>query len=253
MNVSSFNKKDMIHKTRIRKLRNVEFLQFLDDMLMVCQKHITAAMTLDVFITALTKSHETYGDALKVSKGSSITEILQDLDNDRNNCLRGLRHILKGCSFHFDSNIRDAGERLLHEMDKYGTNLPNLNYPAKTIAVTSIYEDCTTRAELIGDVALLQLLPWLNELQNVNTAFSDHFVARSTEKGSTADIKARECRKAAIACYRTLVDQINARAILANDGSYDHVINTTNDLIRDYNRLADGHKRKKKPPSDEQE
>jgi hypothetical protein len=183
-----------------------------------------------------------------MDQASAFTRELIDLDNRRDESVAGIRLVLDGYTRYFEATLRTAAQNLLNNMDKYGTRIYELNYQAETSTITSLLNEWTTNASLSSAITALNLGAWTAELKTANNLFNDLYLQRVDEKAAQPQIKSFQARKKAIATYRELVKQIEARATLAGDQSYNSLINSLNVLIDKYNTLGDSHTEK---PGDE--
>jgi hypothetical protein len=236
----------MIYKVRIYKLRISELLQFLNDVIKLVNQHSTEPMQLAAVITALVTDTNNFDKYFKLEMGSAITQELIDLDSRRDECIIGIRLILEGYSRHFDEATKAAAKNLLANMDKYGSQIYNLNYQAETSTISSLINDWNSMGTLTGAVSKLNLAAWVNELNTVNTLFNDSYLKRVDEKGSAPQIKSIDARKKAIVTYKTLIQHIEAKAILAQGETFTTLINNLNVLATKYNTIADSHTEKAK-------
>lgn len=238
----------MINRPRFYKLRNSEFLQFLVDVLSLCNNIGIEAKKLTAVILALQKDTTEFDECFKLTAGSSISEELIELDSRRDYCIIGIRQCLVGYCNHFSPEIKKASEELLMSMDKYGKKIYNLNYPSETSTINSLLDDWKNNPHLAAGIAILKLEDWTKELQTANTIFNERYLLRVNEKASAPQVKAFTTRKKAIASFNNLVKHIEAHATLAEDQTYNGLINNLNTLISKYNAIADSHISKKETP-----
>lgn len=234
----------MIQKIRVHKLRASELLQFLNDAIKLCNQQSTEPMKLATVITALITDTNSFDRLFKLNPGSAITLELIDLDDRRDNCVMGIHQVLEGYSHYFEAVLRTAAQNLLNNMNKYGSSIYDLNYQAETRTITNMLNEWTTSSTLAAAVTTLNLGAWTTELKTANNLFNERYLQRVDEKASAPQINSFQARKKAIASYRQLIQQIEARATLAEDQTYNSLINSLNALIDKYNTLGDSHTEK---------
>jgi hypothetical protein len=66
---------------------------------------------------------------------------LESIDALRDDTYRALFHLIRGYAYHLDAVIKNAAEEVLKVLDKYGLELPQLNYAAQSIEIESLLED----------------------------------------------------------------------------------------------------------------
>lgn len=239
----------MIYYIHHYHLRNNELLQFMTDILKVCSQHSTEPMKLAAFITALVTDTGTFDQLFKLDPASPITQELINLDNLRDDCLKGINKVLDGYSYYFLPANRDAAKLLINSMNKYGTKIYQLNYPAETTSIVSLVSDWKNTPALASAITLLNLDAWVTELTTRNTAFNDKYLSRAMEQSSLPQVKTFDARVKLVASYKNLTDQIEAGAKFMGDNSYNVLINLMNELITKYNVIADSHITEKKKPT----
>lgn len=231
----------MIKKVRNFMLRNSEFLQFMFDVISICLKHKAKTTDIQTQVTALNTSVTNLASVFKVEQGSILSKTLHDLDLRRDNCFIGTCQLINS---HLRSPIalmQNAATLLENNIEKYGHNIAELNYPAETSTINSILKDWENDSRLTSATELLNLAPWINELQTTNQEFNNIFMNRVEETNQKPSLKTIEARKVTTAAYRTLVQHIDARALLASDNSYEALVGELNVLIVKYNRVAQTH------------
>lgn len=238
----------MIKKIHVQKLRVSELLQFLNDVIKLCNQQSTEPMKMAAVIATLVTDTNTYDQFFKLDPGSAITKDLILLDDRRDECVTGIHIVLEGYSHYFESTLRTAAQNLLSNMNKYGSQIYDLNYQAETSTITNLLNEWSANSTLAAAVTALNLGAWTAELKTANDLFNDSYLKRVDEKASAPQIKSFQARKKAISTYRELVQQIEARATLAGDGTYNSLINSLNSLIEKYNTLGDNRTEK---PGDE--
>lgn len=240
----------MIYKIRIRKLRNNELLQFLNDVLSACSQQSTEPMKLAAVIAAMLTKTNTFDSLFKLTQASPITQELIELDFRRDNCLTGMHTVIDGYTYHYEPAIQKAANELILSMDKYGKPLAGLNYPAETSTIKSLVGDWTNIPALAGNVTLLALGNWVIELVKCNDLFNDKYMSRATDKATAPHVKTFDARMDAIESYKNLVTKIESGANFVGDNSFDGLINLINELVVKYNIIADSHTEKPKDPKD---
>lgn len=232
----------MIYRIRHYNLHNSELLQFLAEVLAVCSQFSTEPMNLAAVILALRNSTTLFDDCFKVAQGSQITDELRELDGKRDDCLVGIHYVLLGYSYHFQNDIKKAAEDLLFSMDKYGTSLSSLNYESESSTITNLIHDWKTTPSLVAALTLLSMGTWSTQLETSNNNFLESYRLRNNEKATKPQVKTFNQRKAAVASYQTLVNQIEARITMDdNTISYQDFVNNLNVLINRFNIIGDSH------------
>lgn len=235
----------MIQKVRSHALRSSELLQFLFDVTKLCSQQSKKSMKLDNVSAELKVDTDSFDQAFRLDQASAITRELTNLDAHRDECITGICLVLDGYTRYFEPVVKAAALALKNNLDKYGNRIYEMNYQAETSTINSLVKEWSTNDILKAAVNTLNLGNWVNELKNANDLFNERYLKRVDEKASAPQIKSFDARKKAISAYRKLVQQIEARAVIAEDQTYTGLINNLNALIAKYNIIADSHAEKK--------
>lgn len=235
----------MIQKVRTYALRSSELLQFLIDVTKLCSQQSNKSMKLDGVLAELKADTDSFDQAFRLDQASAITAELINFDGRRDECIAGISLVLDGYTRYFDPGVKAAALALKTNMDKYGNRIYDMNYQAETSTINSLVKEWSTNGILKAAVNTLNLGAWVNELKKANDLFNELYLKRVDEKASAPQIKGFDSRKKAISAYRKLVQQTEARAVIAEDQTYTALINNLNALIAKYNIIADSHTEKK--------
>jgi hypothetical protein len=227
----------MIQTIFLRSLRNSEFIRFNKDVLSICKNNNPVALGIAAQVTALQTATTPLDDLFVKERGNLITPELETLDARRDDALTGIRMYAEAQTHHFNPVVATAGQQILAGMDKYGRNLPRLNYIAETEVIVSLADDFSNDPELSSAIATLNLHDWAKELSTANTLFNTRYLARNTDYAAQPGGNLQEQRDATAETYRMLADHIIAHATLTPSVAYSKLIKEINTLIDQYNQL----------------
>ena len=132
---------------------------------------------------------------------------------------------------HFESIIREAAERLKIVFDTYG-NLATQPLNEETSAIYNLLQELEGKyareAETVG------IKQWVAELKKRNTALSDLMKDRFDETADKSDIVVKQARAELDAAYRTIIERIDALAIVEGVKNYESVIKKWNAVVDKY-------------------
>ena len=231
----------MIYNLKHYQLRNNELLEFLAEVIAICNQYSTEPMKLAVVIAVLVADTAEFDKYFKLAPGSQITNELRKLDKNRDNCINGIHLVLEGYAYHYDPAIQKAAHDLILSMDKYGRGLSRLSYEAESSTIKSLVNDWKTNPILVAALTLLAMTAWTVELETSNNLFFSRYMARVNEKASAPQIKTLDQRKITVASYLELIKQIEARIVMAEEPIYNDIVNNLNVIITRYNAIADSH------------
>lgn len=181
-------------------------------------------MALANFNTAF----EAFDAALKISAVNSAVTTATVADEARDLSWRAANAYAKAMSAHPDSTLAAYGQEVKAIFDKYGdpTKLPQTE---ESGVLHNLLQDLQTlesaRRTAIG------LDAWITDLQSKEDAFLAA-AAQRTEKEAARQVGiVKESRTAADAAYRSLVNMVNALAIIGGEETYSTFIDHVNVMI----------------------
>jgi hypothetical protein len=236
----------MITLPVLSRFRVSELLQFVYDVLSICAKHGTEKLQITPKVEALKADTSVLDTAFKASNGSSISEKIIAFDQQRDDCLTGIRSVANGFTYHFDNEISQAAQIILNSIDKYGKNIARLNYQSETSTINSLVNDWENDSKLKATLARLTLTEWVAKLKVLNNEFNNLYLSRVSEKAGEPQEVASECRLTVIESYKRLVKNIEARAEIDETKQFLPLITELNALVDKYNVLVNTRMAKSK-------
>ena len=183
-------------------------------------------------LTAAVNSFETafnaFDAALKASATNPATASATDADVERDQSWRGINAYVKAMCNHPTDDVASAATEAKSLFDKYGdpTSLAQTEESGVLHNLLQDLEafDSAKRTSLALDV-------WITDLKTKEEAFLAA-AARRTEADATRQVGiVKETRTAADAAYRSLVDTVNALAMINGDADYATFIDHVNAVI----------------------
>ena len=183
-------------------------------------------------LTAAVNSFETafnaFDAALKASATNPATASATDADVERDQSWRGINAYVKAMCNHPTDDVASAATEAKSLFDKYGdpTSLAQTEESGVLHNLLQDLEafDSSKRTSLALDV-------WIADLKTKEEAFLAA-AARCTEADAARQVGiVKETRTAAEAAYRSLVDTVNALAMINGDTAYATFIDHVNAMI----------------------
>ena len=204
------------------------------------------AAALTAAITTFTTNVDAFDDALKASATNPATATATAADDARDAAWRGANNYAAAMCAYPDADLRAIAEQCKAVFDKYGD-------PTK-LAQT---EESGVLHNLLQDLEALPIAEinfsvWVEDLKYKEEQFLAA-AAQRTEADAARQVGiVKETRTAAEATYRSLVDTVNALAIIEGDGDYATFIDHTNAMIDRQKailkaRATNGAKKENKP------
>ena len=183
------------------------------------------ASVLDATVTSFTTAVDAFDTALKASDTNPATAKATAADDARDAAWRGANNYAAAMCAHPDADLRAIAEQCKAVFDKYGD-------PTK-LAQT---EESGILHNLLQDlkalpVAEIDFTAWVEELQYREEQFLAAAAERTEADAARQVGIVKETRTAAEAAYRSLVDTVNALAMINGDTTYATFIDHVNAMI----------------------
>ena len=216
-----------INLTRLRTEEDSGFLK-----LILAETENLPAEETPSILTAAVNSFETafnaFDAALKASATNPATASATDADVERDQSWRGINAYVKAMCSHPTDDVASAATEAKSLFDKYGdpTSLAQTEESGVLHNLLQDLEafDSSKRTSLALDV-------WITDLKTKEEAFLAA-AARRTEADAARQVGiVKETRTAAESAYRSLVDTVNALAMINGDADYATFIEHVNAVV----------------------
>lgn len=179
-------------------------------------------------VTAFATAFNVFDAALKASATNPATASATDADTARDQSWRAANAYVKAMCSHPTADIANAASEAKSLFDKYG-DPTSLAQTEESGVLHNLLQDLETFDS--SKRALLNLDVWITDLK----AKEDAFLAAAAERTEADAARqvgiVKETRTAADAAYRSLVDTVNALAMINGDAAYATFIDHVNALI----------------------
>jgi hypothetical protein len=196
----------------------------------------------DAFATVL----QTLALVFEHEQHQKHTDLLTALDEKRDHLYIGIRHLLRGNSYHFEATKQEAAKRLQLHLLGYGKNVNRMGYQMQTAIISNMLKEWQTQPNLQEAVSLLAMDDWVANLAEVNTTFNKLYVERVTDKVAKEVPSFTSLRTSVTKAYRALIDRIQAFKTLQSGTDYTQLHNEIYELVRQYNLLLKGRRKSAK-------
>lgn len=218
------------------KFKNAEFIQYCDNSLTIFRAHDTAGLNIAPQVTTFEELFRTLEQLFLLDQGNVITEELEDLDDERDDCLIGININVDSYEKHFEEAKRQAGILLRNLLDKYGRDLYKRSYPEETAGIRSMVNELETNASLTTAASTLHLTDWFAKLKAVNDLFDEKYLKRNKAYADAPKAKFADVRKETEAAFGQVQKHLSAHAILNAGPGYDSLINELDQLTQTYDQ-----------------
>lgn len=178
--------------------------------------------------SAFSSAVDAFDAALKDSTKSQCASIAAEADSARDASWRGLNNYLKAITVHPDEEKRSLAVEMKGLCDKYGdpTSLPQTE---ESGILHNLLQDFDAYLEDV--LRSVGADAWVNDLQTKENAFLSAVANRTEEESMRTVGIVKQTRQSADEAYRSLVDLVNALAVVNGDAPYATFINHVNVLI----------------------
>lgn len=179
-------------------------------------------------VTAFATAFNAFDTALKASATNPATASATDADVERDQSWRAANAYVKAMCSHPTADIANAASEAKSLFDKYG-DPTSLAQTEESGILHNLLQDL--EAFDSGKRTSLNLDVWITDLQAKEDAFLAA-AAERTEADATRQVGiVKETRTASDAAYRSLVDTVNALAMINGDTAYATFIDHVNAVI----------------------
>lgn len=178
--------------------------------------------------SAFSSAVDAFDAALKDSTKSQCASIAAEADSARDASWRGLNNYLKAITVHPDEEKRSLAVEMKGLCDKYGdpTSLPQTE---ESGILHNLLQDFDAYLEDV--LRSVGADAWVNDLRTKEDAFLSAVANRTEEESMRTVGIVKQTRQSADEAYRSLVDLVNALAVVNGDAPYATFINHVNVLI----------------------
>ena len=179
-------------------------------------------------VTAFETAFNAFDTALKASATNPATASATDADTARDHSWRAVNAYVKAMCSHPTADIASAASEAKSLFDKYG-DPTSLAQTEESGVLHNLLQDLETFDS--SKRTLLNLDVWITDLKTKEDTFLAA-AARRTEEDAARQVGiVKETRTAADAAYRSLVDTVNALAMINGDAEYATFIEHVNAVI----------------------
>ena len=186
----------------------------------------TPALTASV--STFSSAVDAFDAALKDSASVPSSAIASEADSARDASWRGLNNYLKAMTAHPNEDKRSLAVEMKGLCDKYGdpTSLPQTE---ESGILHNLLQDFDSYLE--DTLNSVGVDAWLDDLREKENAFLEAVAARTEQEASRTVGIVKQKRQSADEAYRSLVDLVNALAVVNGDAPYATFIDHVNVLI----------------------
>jgi hypothetical protein len=227
-----------LHFSRLRSEEHFQFMKLFYQLLDRFPAIKSLVVALYLLLIDLLAQESRLVDA---ERGSALSRLIAEADARIDRTIVGINSAVNAGLHHFDPAIVAAAARIHARMKAFG-NIEGKSYEGEAAAVGILIDDL--RGKFAGDVTLLGLTVWINELEAAHNAFDELFEQRNVEWADKPDASLRDVRRQVDNAYRQMLERIAAAATLDDTDTYTEFIHQHNREISYFNEHGTHHIRK---------
>lgn len=229
--------KKMLDTIYFSKLRNSQHMQFIQDVINVCEKYTPDTLYIRAPFDNLKNHYQQMKSVFVTAQGSTITSDLESEDMKRDSLYIGIKYTIFGYTKHFEEEKVSAATALTTHIKKYGSGIPDLEYNAETAVLNDLIEGIESDTELTADTVTLRINDWFAELKASNDEFNRLYGLRAEKESQKTKLKLKELRNESVKLYRTMADYLHAASIMHPDPVFKKTENELNEFINKFNNI----------------
>ena len=209
-------------------LVNAAHFLFVSNMAGRAEKDAAVAEKCAEQVKALRAAVTAEDENLKLSSRSLMTDKIAEADKERDRLYSGYKKAVAGYEGFPDAAMAEAAKALSQHIKDYKIN-PQMQLDKETGLLVNFIQDL--EGKFAEQVKALSLTAFVEKLKAANEAVRDYTSQRTDERSAKTAGALKTARAASDEAYKTLVQHVNARALLEGDADYAAFIDYANTEI----------------------
>ena len=182
-------------------------------------------------LTALQTALKAEDDALALSKANLLSKEIKAIDAERDKHYKALRKAITFFLNHPDAELVKAAARLEQLLKDYNID-PKIQLDRETGLLLNLISDLETKSA--ADVTALALTPVVQAMKQANDKLREVTRARANDRAVQIVGQLKQAQHASDEAYRTLVQKVNALAVVEGEADYADFISKMNEQVKHY-------------------
>ena len=182
-------------------------------------------------LTALQTALKAEDDALALSKANLLSKEIKAIDAERDKHYKALRKAITFFLNHPDAQLVKAAARLEQLLKDYNID-PKMQLDRETGLLLNLIGDLETKSA--ADVTALALTPVVQAMKQANDKLREVTRARANDRAVQIVGQLKQAQHASDEAYRTLVQKVNALAVVEGEADYADFISKMNEQVKHY-------------------
>ena len=182
-------------------------------------------------LTALQTALKAEDDALALSKANLLSKEIKTVDAERDKHYKALRKAITFFLSHPDAEQVKAAQRLERLLKDYNID-PKMQLDRETGLLLNLISDLETKSA--ADVTALALTPVVQAMKQANDKLREVTRARANDRAVQIVGQLKQAQHASAEAYRTLIQKVNALAVVEGEADYADFISKMNEQVKHY-------------------
>ena len=182
-------------------------------------------------LTALQTALKAEDDALALSKANLLSKEIKAIDTERDKHYKALRKAITFFLNHPDAELVKAAQRLERLLKDYNID-PKMQLDRETGLLLNLISDLETKSA--ADVTALSLTPVVQAMKQANDKLREVTRARANDRAVQIVGQLKQAQHASDEAYHTLVQKVNALAVVEGEADYADFISKMNEQVKHY-------------------
>lgn len=220
-----------IEAIKLKDMKSGAHFLFITDAVGLATADAKVKTKVTAELTALQTALKAEDDALALSKANLLSGEIKTLDTERDKHYKALRKAIKFFLSHPDAEQVKAAARLERLLKDYNID-PKMQLDRETGLLLNLISDLETKSA--ADVTALALTPVVQAMKQANDKLREVTRARANDRAVQIVGQLKQAQHASDEAYRTLVQKVNALAVVEGEADYADFISKMNEQVKHY-------------------
>ena len=220
-----------INSISLERMSNGSHFLFITDTVGLATADAKVKTKVTAELTALQTALKAEDDALALSKANLLSKEIKAIDAERDKHYKALRKAITFFLNHPDAELVKAAQRLERLLKDYNIN-PAMQLDRETGLLLNLISDLETKSA--ADVTALALTPVVQAMKQANDKLREVTRARANDRAVQIVGQLKQAQHASDEAYRTLVQKVNALAVVEGEADYADFISKMNEQVKHY-------------------
>ncbi|MFC2776141.1 DUF6261 family protein [Segatella oulorum] len=220
-----------IEAIKLKDMKSGSHFLFITDTVGLTTADAKVKTKVTAELTALQTALKAEDDALALSKANLLSGEIKTLDTERDKHYKALRKAIKFFLSHPDAELVKAAARLEQLLKDYNID-PKMQLDRETGLLLNLISDLETKSA--ADVTALALTPVVQAMKQANDKLREVTRARANDRAVQIVGQLKLAQHASDEAYRTLIQKVNALAVVEGEADYADFISKMNEQVKHY-------------------